>query len=273
MGKLDDFLGSNVGGVVQGAAAQGISMIGQNQRSKKAHERNLEYMDIQNQNQQGLNTQQYGYQRALNQMGHDLQYDMWNKTNYESQVEHMKKAGLNPALMYGTPGQGGSTGSQGGGSAQGGSASGASAPSIQPMDMQNLMIGAQIANLNANTKKTEAEAENEAGGVRDNLTQETKKKLAETTKLKTENDILEFEEKIKKAEADRTEKGMIKGDHLGNLLEAVGLDPVNNEGDRMLLNTMLTTWYGSKVAGELMGSIPGLKELRGLLKGKSQVGY
>jgi hypothetical protein len=26
--------------------------------------------------------------------------DMWNKTNYGAQVEHMKNAGLNPALMY-----------------------------------------------------------------------------------------------------------------------------------------------------------------------------
>ena len=177
MGKLNDFLGSNVGGLVQGAAAQGISMLGQNARSKKAHERNLEYMDIQNQNQQGLNTQQYGYQRQLNQMGHDLQYDMWNKTNYKAQVEHMKKAGLNPALMYGTPGQGGSTGSQGGGSAQGGSASGSQAPAIQPMDMQNLLMGAQLEKLKAEADLTEAKAENEAGGVKSNLQADYEQKL------------------------------------------------------------------------------------------------
>ena len=63
------------------------------------------------------------YQRDLNQQGHDLQFDMWNKTNYGAQVKHMLEAGLNPALMYGSAGQGGTTGSQTGGSAPSGSGS------------------------------------------------------------------------------------------------------------------------------------------------------
>ena len=223
----------------------------------------------QNEQEEKLMGMALGNQKDLNIQGHQLQYEMWKKTNYPGQLKMMKEAGLNPGLMYGQGGGGGTTtGSQSGGSApQGRSAQ------EQQVKMQDMMMGMQMNLMAAQARKTNAEAENEEGGVRDNLTQETKKKLAETTKLKTENDILEFEEKIKKAEADRTKKGMIKGDHFGNLLEAVGLDPVNHEGDRVLLNTMLTTWYGSKVAGELMGSIPGLKELKGLFKGKSKVGY
>jgi len=89
--------------------------------------------------QKKLNVQQYGHQRMLNQQGHDLQMDMWNKTNYRAQMEHMKAAGLNPALMYGSAGAPGTTGSQTGGSAQGGAAAKESA-----MDMSNLMIGKQI---------------------------------------------------------------------------------------------------------------------------------
>ena len=36
-------------------------------------------------------------------------YEMWEKTNYDAQVEQMKKAGLSPALMYGQAGAGGGT--------------------------------------------------------------------------------------------------------------------------------------------------------------------
>ncbi len=96
---------------------------------------------------------QYENQRELNQQGADLQMDMWNKTNYGAQKRHMKEAGLNPGLMYGSAGQGGSTGSQGGGSASMGSSQQGKA-----MDLQNALIGAQIDNLNSVTNKNNVEA-------------------------------------------------------------------------------------------------------------------
>lgn len=49
----------------------------------------------------------YDYQQAA-------QYDMWQKTNYPAQVEQLKKAGLNPALLYGSGGGGGTTTGGGG---------------------------------------------------------------------------------------------------------------------------------------------------------------
>jgi len=125
-----------------GAAGSVIGMIGQNQRAKKQHNRQKELMDIQNKNQQSLNKQ-----------GHELQMDMWNKTNYGAQMEHMKSAGLNPGLMYGQSGAGGATtGSQGGGSAASGSAA-------APMDIGNAvqagLMMAQTEKLNAETKEIE----------------------------------------------------------------------------------------------------------------------
>ena len=103
---------SSGGGAGWGGAAGGVvgAFMGIGQAQRQYHR------------QKKLNVQQYGHQRMLNQQGHDLQYDMWNKTNYKAQLEHMKAAGLNPALMYGSAGAPGTTGSQGGGSAQGGSA-------------------------------------------------------------------------------------------------------------------------------------------------------
>jgi hypothetical protein len=89
----------------------------------------------------------------LNKQGHDLQMDMWNKTNYGAQVKHMLEAGLNPALMYGSAGQGGTTGSQGGGSAAGGSAVGENV-----MDMQNMLLGKQLEKIDSEIDLNESKA-------------------------------------------------------------------------------------------------------------------
>ena len=133
----------------QGAMGIGSSllgMIGGHNAQRRQHRDTKELMGMQHANQ-----------RNLNQMGHDLQMDMWNKTNYEAQVRHMKDAGLNPGLMYGSAGQGGQTGSQGGGSASMGQAQ-----QMKMMDMQNLMMGAQMEKL-----KSEANLNNEnANAVR-----------------------------------------------------------------------------------------------------------
>ena len=48
-------------------------------------------------------------QKDLTKFNQEQQFDLWNKTNYEAQVEHIKKAGLSPALMYGGSGAGGAT--------------------------------------------------------------------------------------------------------------------------------------------------------------------
>jgi len=92
-----------------------------------------------NATERGFMEQQYQNQRSLNQQGHELQMDMWNKTNYGAQLQHMKDAGLNPALMYGMGGGGGATtGSQGGGSAAKGNAQ-------KQMGIEGLMAASQAA--------------------------------------------------------------------------------------------------------------------------------
>jgi len=101
---------------------------------------------------------QYENQRKLNEQGRDIQMDIWNKTNYGAQVEHMKNAGLNPALMYGSAGQGGTTGSQGGGSASKGNA-----PKAPVMDLQSALIDAQINSMNAKAESDRANADATSG--------------------------------------------------------------------------------------------------------------
>jgi hypothetical protein len=239
-----------------------LGMIGQNARARRQHNRQKELMNIQ-----------LGNQKELNQQGHELQYDMWNKTNYGAQKNHMLEAGLNPALMYGMSGGGGTTtGSQGGGSAQGGNAS-------APMDIGNaLQIGlmkSQIALANSQAGKNVAETtkisgvDTESGkqGIEEskkrieNLSLEQTKKIQETTNLKTIDQANKLKIELDKQIKNRQNKGMIKGDTIGNMLEAVGLDPVNNKDDQMAVRMMLGSWFGVKMASDIMGAITKSKNL------------
>ena len=52
-----------------------------------------------------------------------LQRKMWDYTNYSNQRKHMEEAGLNPAMMYGMSGGGGSTVGNASGSVSGATAS------------------------------------------------------------------------------------------------------------------------------------------------------
>lgn len=81
--------------------------------------------------------------------------EMWKNTSYGAQMEQIKKAGLNPGLLYGMGGTGGqSTGTPGGG------VQGAQAPQGGQEILGMLMQQAQIENLKAQTDKTKAETKN-----------------------------------------------------------------------------------------------------------------
>ena len=90
-----------------------------------------------------------------------LQKNLWDYTNYENQVKHMKNAGLNVGLMYGKGGGGGATASIAGGSAQ--KVSDQSFTQGMAMMQQAQLNKAQIENINADTKKKEVEANKLAG--------------------------------------------------------------------------------------------------------------
>lgn len=112
--------------------------------------------------QKKLQDLQISGQKEMSDYNMARQFDMWNKTNYGAQVEHMKKAGLNPALMYGMGGGGGATIGGEAGSVTGATASDAS--SRQMAETQMGMMLAQTSLANAQASKAEAEAK-KIGGV------------------------------------------------------------------------------------------------------------
>ena len=83
---------------------------------------------------------------------------MWDYTNYENQIRHLKAAGLNPALIYGMSGGGGTTA----GSAQ---ASGVGNPGTTAvgMGLEAAQLLSNIRLTNAEATKAEAEAEKTSG--------------------------------------------------------------------------------------------------------------
>lgn len=139
-------IGSAIGGIAQGLGS--ILTIGAQKRAA---------------------TKQFERQKELQEHAGEKQMDIWNRTNYGAQVDHMKRAGLNPALMYGMGGgAGGTTGSVGTGQAN----------QENVMDIggavaQNRLVQAQVENLKAQTQKTEVEAEKIAGVDTEKTTAET----------------------------------------------------------------------------------------------------
>jgi len=222
------------------------------------------YGEATNRRQQRQQRQLMGYQyenqRRLNQQGHDLQMDMWNKTNASAQVQHYKDAGLNPALMYGTSGATGTTGSQGGGSAASGGA-----PQAPKMDIQSMLMEAQIKDLNAGAEKKKAEADaiggyqkDESGGRLEkliaeklNINEQKAKTIQETLNLKTIDEWNNVKQELDQLKVDKK----MTGSQIIDLMTTVGLDPTNNPEDMEKMQLILGVIVGSRVAKDLISII------------------
>lgn len=187
---MADFFSNGYGNGLIGGA---LGMVGgaiQYNRQKKLMAQQYQYaLGMAQQNQQyakemaGINQ---GYAKEMANINQQHNKDMFDYTGYQAQVAQMKAAGLNPALMYGSAGAGGST--QGGagmaGSAGAGSGSVGGTPSAPDtgiingvgMGLQLGLMDAQKRNIDADTAKKEADAKKTAGA--DTMYTEALTKLA-----------------------------------------------------------------------------------------------
>lgn len=138
-------------GIVAGASAiagQGIQMGATKLNNTKTYERTQKLMD----KQQAMNQQMALFNQKQ-------QMEMWEKTGPQGQMEQIKKAGLNPALMYGTGGgQGGTTQA-----AQAAPVSGGSYHGDNPgagAGQLGIQLGAQLALMQAQKENIEADTKN-----------------------------------------------------------------------------------------------------------------
>lgn len=223
-----------------GVAAAGVGMLAGIGQAQRQYHR-----------QKKLNVQQYGHQRMLNQQGHDLQFDMWNKTNYKAQMEHMKAAGLNPALMYGSAGAPGTTGSQGGGSAQGGQAGTETA-----MDMSNIMLGKQLEEADSRiglNKDLGYKAVEEGKAVGGYKKEESGQKVLESKEniknLKVARDEMNSRIVLNAADGDLKRSGIVLNEAQGRQIDAM-IRKLNV--DVKMQKTILELDYGDDVGRNWM---------------------
>ena len=181
LGGLTGGLTGGVSGLISGAIGGIGSLFGIGSRKEKKareaeereHKRQLEYMGLQAQ----YNKEQAKYSTELSK-------EIWDYTNYENQVKHLKEAGLNPALLYGQGGGGGSA-------AGGGTAAGVGLPSSTGVGM-----GIQWEQMEAQKELAKAEAAKTNAEAAKLMTTDT-----ENVKSNTERNKQEIEESKKRIES------------------------------------------------------------------------
>lgn len=186
MGKYIETLGQQLGtGVASNIIGTGMGLLleGHNDRRQRQQQQRMNEIE----NTRAKEMVDYNFAKQL---------EMWKATSYGAQKAEMKKAGLNPALMYGMSGGGGITT----GSAQPGSA-GADAPKggREVLDAMGIsMEAAQLSLLKAQKENIEADTANKQGDAANkpiigkNIAADTENKI-------TQNFIMEIERDIKGA--------------------------------------------------------------------------
>lgn len=191
-------------GTIIGIGAAAGKAIANNNAKNEQKKENRELMKYQ----ADLNQQQAYYSTGLAK-------DLWDYTNYENTVRHIKAAGLSPSLIYGGGGGGGSTSGAG-------QASGVGMPSKTGTEagIQAQGMALQLANVASQTRLNESQADkNEADAEKtrgvDTEAQEAtiENLIAQTSNEKVKRGLIlgqirvaDAEEELKRNTADWTKE-------------------------------------------------------------------
>ncbi len=169
------------------------SIFGGNQQ-KKAEER-------QDQRQKEYMALQHGYNEESADNAQKRTMAMWDYTNYENQMKHMKAAGLNPALMYGLGGGGGvsANGAQGVGTSMPTDQAGSLGIQEKGMALETAQLMSQIELNKATAKKTDAEANKIAGVDTDATKAGIENVIAQTANEKVKKGLIYADTRLKDA--------------------------------------------------------------------------
>lgn len=193
----------------------GIGLAGSILGRKQQNDDQREMMELQAK----LNQQQAQYNQGLAK-------DMWNYTSFPNQVKKIKDAGLNPALIYGMGGQGGST--SGAGQANGVGLSDAkgmqTSIAIQGMGLELANLASQVELNKSQAEKNRAEAEKTAG-VDTQVQQATMENLiAQTANEKVKKGLIYADTRFKDALEEVTRAKVDEvGWNIKNLMKSLEL--------------------------------------------------
>jgi len=127
--------------------------------------------------------------------------EMWEATNYRPQIEQLKKAGLNPGLIYGMGGAGGAIANPTPGQVTGANAAPntpASGMGMAMGTMQLQLLDAQKKNIEADTANKQAENPN-IPKTGENIAADTALKGSQKENLDTQQGILAVERAVAEA--------------------------------------------------------------------------
>lgn len=162
LGKQIATTGANAltGGLINGI----MGLFGGNKRAEqRQYQHEKELMGLQYDYNMKAAAQSQKYAKEMNAINFEQQNQMFDKqaewNSAKQQKQRLKEAGLNPSLMYGLGGEGGSSVSSGGGT--GSEMQGVGNPGTQAvmMGLQAKSIESQIALNNAQASKINAETE------------------------------------------------------------------------------------------------------------------
>ena len=167
LGKTIAKTGANM---LTGGLVNGIMGLfgGSNGAEQRQYQHEKEMMALQNKYNTQAAAQSMEYAKTMNRINFEQQNQMFDKqaewNSAKSQKERLQEAGLNPALMYGIGGEGGSSVSSGGGTGpevQGVGNAGTQAVMMglqaKSIESQIALNNAQASKINAETEKTEAD--------------------------------------------------------------------------------------------------------------------
>lgn len=244
---------------VAAVAAAGMGLFnGENDRRQLRQQEKMNVLNNEHAKQMGL-------------FNYDLQKRMWDETNYEAQIAHMKKAGMNPAYLYGMSGGGGTTTGSASGSHQGGQ--------VQQTDqvgmgIQNAMQTASLELVKAQANKANAEAENLRGVERENVAADTENKQWQSKLQKLAENFtsqtyfaavkkLEYETNIQLQIMQREQNATFiddntVGERMQKIIDEAAGVAINNSV--MNANKKLTEEQTNKVIGEIKNAIRALEQ-------------
>lgn len=263
LGKSIAKTGTNMltGGIVNGI----MGLFG---GSKKAEERQYQHekemMALQNKYNTKAAAQSMEYAKTMNRINFEQQNQMFDKqaewNSPEQQKQRLKEAGLNPSLMYGIGGEGGSSVSSGGGTGaevQGVGNSGTQAVMMglqaKSIESQIALNNAQASKINAETEKTEADTGKAKADTRVALVNANK--IEESTKLIKEQQLSE-QSKRGLNEAEKNYK--IRVTELQDALERL-TSAKETESWYLSRSIEMGTYKLSKEAEKMMKEIDGLE--------------
>lgn len=239
--KWGEVLAQQVGNLATGGiVGEGLGMLFQGWKNDNQQKQNA-----------ALIKQQLKAQKEMGLFNVERQMDLWNRTNAGAQMEHYKKAGLNPALMYGGGGAGGTTAA-----ATAGAVGQESAAPIPGHNGMNILMPAQVELMRAQARNLDADTAKKSGVETETGYATIENLKANTTNTKVITALNKIEQQIKEAsQEDITDALSLNAQIMQQqLFQMQNQTDISNETKATIIKTVQQNYVNAVIQGHLMKS-------------------